>query len=71
MPNGKPGDHPLTDILIHDKEYYSEETRAFIREIYEINGRRLNTFQHIDWSNEDDLKKQLIELKRKLESDEW
>ena len=33
MPNGKPGDHPLTDILIHDRKIYSPVARDLIREI--------------------------------------
>lgn len=33
MPNGKPGDHPLTDILVHDRKIYSAVARDLIREI--------------------------------------
>ena len=33
MPNGKPGDHPLTDILVHNRSIYSESARNLIREI--------------------------------------
>jgi hypothetical protein len=33
MPNGKPGDHPLTDILIHDRNIYSPLARDLVREI--------------------------------------
>ena len=69
MANGRPGDHPLTDILIHKMEIYTEETRQLIKDIYELNGRRLNTFQHIDWGNSDTLRQQLIELKKKLEEE--
>ena len=33
MPNGKPGDHPLTDILIHNRNIYSPEACDLVREI--------------------------------------
>jgi hypothetical protein len=33
MPNGKPGDHPLTDIMIHDRKIYSPVARDLIRQI--------------------------------------
>ena len=33
MPNGKIGDHPYTDIMIHDREIYSSQARALVREI--------------------------------------
>ena len=33
MPNGKIGDHPLTDILIHDRVVYSERATDMIRKV--------------------------------------
>jgi len=33
MPNGKPGDHPYTDIVIHGRDIYSARAAALIREI--------------------------------------
>jgi len=33
MPNGKPGDHPLTDILIYNQNIYSPLARDLVREI--------------------------------------
>jgi len=33
MPNGKIGDHPLTDILIHDRVVYSERATDLIRKV--------------------------------------
>lgn len=33
--NGKPGDHPLTDIFVHKFEVYGAETDDFIRKIAE------------------------------------
>jgi hypothetical protein len=40
MPNGKPGDHPLTDILIHKIEVFAPHVDALIREIVELGGER-------------------------------
>jgi hypothetical protein len=33
MPNGKPGDHPYTDIMIHGRDVYSRRAAALVREI--------------------------------------
>jgi hypothetical protein len=33
MPNGKPGDHPYTDIVIHRRDVYSPNADALVREI--------------------------------------
>lgn len=33
MPNGKPGDHPITDICLHGKDYFSPEVADLIRKI--------------------------------------
>jgi hypothetical protein len=37
--NGKKGDHPLTDILIHNLPTYSSKADSFIREIVKLGGR--------------------------------
>lgn len=36
MPNGKPGDHPLTDILVYGRDVYSARVAALVREIAAI-----------------------------------
>jgi len=33
MPNGKPGDHPLTDILQYSRDVYSLRAAHLVREI--------------------------------------
>lgn len=38
MPNGKPGDHPLTDITVHHLEVFGEACDDLIREIYRRDG---------------------------------
>lgn len=40
MANGKPGDHPLTDILIHNLTVYGQEGDDLIRNIAELCSRR-------------------------------
>ncbi len=40
MPNGKPGDRPLTDILVHKLEVYGAEADELIRRIDSLGGRR-------------------------------
>jgi hypothetical protein len=40
MANGKPGDHPLSDILVHKTKVYGEETDDLIRKIAELCSRR-------------------------------
>jgi hypothetical protein len=39
MPNGKAGDHPLTDILIHGRRVYSERADDLVRKIVDLGGR--------------------------------
>ena len=39
MPNGKPYDHPFTDILIHGRRVYSETADTLVREIAAIASR--------------------------------
>lgn len=38
MPNGKPGDHPLTDILVHGFTVFGAELDGLIREIDDLGG---------------------------------
>ncbi|GAA2758444.1 hypothetical protein [Actinopolymorpha rutila] len=33
MPNGKPGDHPLTDILVHNNEVFGTPVDGLVREL--------------------------------------
>ena len=53
MPNGKHGDHPLTDIFAHNIEVYGKETDELIRKIEQISsGRELREWweKEIGWS---------------------
>ena len=39
MANGRPHDHPLTDILVHGRLVYSAEIDSLIRQIVDLGGR--------------------------------
>jgi hypothetical protein len=53
MPNGKPGDHPLTDILVHKLSVYGSEADDLICRIAELcSPRELEDWwnREIGWS---------------------
>ena len=55
MANGKPGDHPLTDIFVHQLEVYGREADDLIRKIAALCSRReLDEWwqKEIDWSED-------------------
>jgi hypothetical protein len=72
MPNGKPGDHPLTDVIIHGLPVYSPKADALVREIVRLGGRkeieemlltRYNTFHNPDVA---ELERVLAEIRDRL-----
>jgi len=69
MPNGKPGDHPITDITIHGIRVFSAAIDGLIEEIVRLGGRRhLDVL--VDWFTpppKPELKKKLEALQRRLE----
>jgi hypothetical protein len=36
MPNGKPGDHPYTDIVTYGRDVYSPRAASLVREIAKL-----------------------------------
>lgn len=36
MPNGRPGDHPLTDITVHKIKTYSRRADSLVRKLHKI-----------------------------------
>ena len=53
--NGKPGDHPLTDLFVHRLEVYGEEADGLIRKIAQLcSQRELDEWwrKEIDWSED-------------------
>ena len=79
MPNGKPGDHPLTDILVHKLKVYGREADDLIRKIADLSsqGELSDWWQHeIGWSSDRDLvirkgRLRLDELLRRAEQGGW
>jgi len=55
MPNGKPGDHPLTDLLVHKSKVYGKEADELIRQIASLcSSRELDEWweKEIGWTND-------------------
>jgi hypothetical protein len=75
MPNGKPGDHPLTDIVVHGRAVYSERADDLIRKIVQLGGRAriedLLFLEYNDFGKPDvpKLERVLTEILDALESD--
>lgn len=42
MPNGKPGDHPLTDMLIHGAHPFPADIEELLRQIHATKPEALN-----------------------------
>jgi len=36
MPNGRPGDHPLTDITVHKIHTYSRRADSLVRKLHKV-----------------------------------
>jgi hypothetical protein len=41
VPNGKPGDHPLTDLLHWNSPTFGEPVDSLLREIAKLGGERI------------------------------
>lgn len=67
MPNGKPGDRPDTDVLVHDTDVYSEGVNNLIREVANLGGDEaiadLKMYTNYGWDPSDE---ELQELKERL-----
>ncbi len=75
MPNGKPGDHPYTDIVIHGRDVYSSDIAKLVREIDQLASEKeredlgdLLLFKFGVFSNPDtdELERILTELRDKM-----
>lgn len=75
MPNGKPGDHPFTDIVIHGLDVYSSQVAKLVREIAKLASdqerRKLSDLLYQDYNEYSDpdveeLKRVLTDLRDKL-----
>lgn len=75
MPNGKPGDHALTDILVHGFTVFGAELDGLVREIDDLGGSA-DLAREVDLRNYDprlgepgdraELRKRLITLRNRL-----
>ena len=75
--NGKPGDHPVTDICVHGLSVFSPKADALVREIGKVGGMP-RLYELVDWFNPPpilDLEQQLEiahdRLRAKAEGDGW
>jgi hypothetical protein len=78
MPNGKPDDHPLTDILHYGRDVYSSRAAGLVREIARIADERVlrelgdllfNEYNEFSKPNVAALEEYLTELRDRLRQD--
>lgn len=63
---GRPGDNPISDIVIHKIETYGQEIDDLIREVYPFNKRQVSALIEQNFRYEidiDELRKQLLLLR--------
>lgn len=77
MPNGKQGDHPLTDILHYKTATYSDTADESIRQIAELVSRD-HLYELFDWWNpppmeefESKLNECLVDMRRDAKERGW
>jgi len=80
MPNGRPGDHPLTDILNHGSSNYPEDIDALVKQLAQMPGfssvrERVATILWEDWPvwqnvkpNFDKVRESLVAVQRELQT---
>jgi hypothetical protein len=69
--NGKPGDHPLTDILIHKRSAFSAEIDSLIVQIIDLGGEKEleRSFHLLDPPPLPEFEKSLKEMHKRLLKD--
>ena len=69
--NGKPGDHPLTDILIHKRSAFSAEIDSLIVQIIDVGGEKEleRSFHLLDPPSLPEFEKSLKEMHKRLLKD--
>lgn len=77
MPNGKPGDHPYTDIVVHKRDVYSKRAADMVREIASLTDEKgKNELSDLLWREYDEfgepdvgkLERVLTEMRDNLKS---
>ena len=75
MPNGKPGDHPFTDIVIHGLDVYSSLADKLVREIAKLASdterRKISDLLYLEYNeyanpNVEELERVLTDLRDKI-----
>jgi hypothetical protein len=78
MPNGRPGDNPITDIIVHDLPTFDREIDQLVKEIAEV--AQVRAFRRVERLMFDaqqapelrpKLKRKLERLRNKLEYGTW
>ena len=69
MPNGKIGDHPITDLLLHGKHPFPSDMEEMIRRLHAINPNILHSLglEPFDWERGKNLKQGRERLKELLD----
>lgn len=69
MPNGKPGDHPITDMLIHGKHPFPPDVEDMIRQLHAINPQLLHSLgiEPFDWEAGKNLDEARAKLRQMLD----
>lgn len=63
--SGRPGDHPITDVLFHDADYFTPEIRALFKEVYELSSKHFNVFSDIELTDSKEIiLEKLLALKK-------
>ena len=73
MPNGKPGDHPLTDIVHYGSSSYPDEINELVREMakhprFEFIRDRVADILWEDWPSWQNVRPDFAKVRSSLES---
>jgi hypothetical protein len=78
MPNGKPGDHPITDVMIHNRVVFGEPWDSLLREIVDLLGyeRAHEWFNASYWSKPEGevrlaISRKLVDLQKEALDRGW
>jgi len=67
MPNGKPGDHPLTDLFTHNLEVFGHDIDDALREVRSLSASEadFNTWftQQIGWNSDLDVIRERVQTR--------
>jgi hypothetical protein len=67
MPNGRPGDHPLTDLLKHGREVYGPEIDSALREMAELGEPgELDSWWQAHLARESNTSSHLVQVRARL-----